>query len=156
MLQELSNGQPDVGGDLPEEDRRDVSAGVKRNCGRSSVRMAVLFVRTLLPRLRKAESLQDRCYFARFKDGNVPHGSGSDGHGVSTDKFSFEFRLTVLKKQLNDLPKVTIKLIERLCLGMSTRKTGYVANVESGVRAAFDNSCESAHVDRFRRMVKVP
>jgi hypothetical protein len=67
-VQKLLNGHVYVLGDLPKQGRRDVSAGVERDCRASPVRVAVLAMRAALPNLFKAETFQQGGNFTRFQN----------------------------------------------------------------------------------------
>jgi hypothetical protein len=97
MFEQFSHGEADIFGDLPKENWRDVTAGVKRDsCGATST-VAKLLVRTTLPHFNKAQPSQNRHYFGGLKDRNITHDS-SDGDVLHPDKFRFENRIAVFEK----------------------------------------------------------
>lgn len=57
-LEELVDGQVDVGGDPAKQGGRDVATGVEGNRCRASVRMPELLLGAALTHLREAESLE--------------------------------------------------------------------------------------------------
>ena len=73
VFQKFVNGQANVFGNLSEQNRRDVCAGMKWHSGASSIRMAILFVRASLPNFFEAHRFKNGRHFARFSDGRLAH-----------------------------------------------------------------------------------
>jgi hypothetical protein len=73
MLEELLDGKSDVGCDLSEQRRGDVTASVERDGRATAVCMPVLAMRTALPNLCESEPLKDGHNFPRLQDRHVAH-----------------------------------------------------------------------------------
>jgi len=69
----LLRSEADVLGDLSEECRRDITAGVKRDCRPSTVGVPELLVGATLPDLAKAEPVEKRHHFAWLERGQMAH-----------------------------------------------------------------------------------
>jgi len=73
-VEKLVDGQVDVFGDLPKQDRRNVSTLVKRNSGTPPIRMSELLMRTLLANFCEAMRAQELHDFSGGKYRDVAHG----------------------------------------------------------------------------------
>ena len=73
MFEKFLQRQADVGGNLPKQRRRDVSAAVKGHRGTPAVRMAILPMRTTLSNFGEPKPLQDRDDLARFEHRDIAH-----------------------------------------------------------------------------------
>ncbi len=60
MSEELLNGESNVFGDLPEQNRRDVATFVKWDSSAATIRMTILAVRTALPYFDKSQPFENR------------------------------------------------------------------------------------------------
>jgi hypothetical protein len=97
MLEHLGHRETDIFGDLAEENRRNVAAGVKRNRCTATGAITKLFVRPTLPHFGEAQFAQDRYDFGRLENRDVAHDS-SDGNGLHPNKLRFENRLAVFEQ----------------------------------------------------------
>jgi hypothetical protein len=59
MLEELLDGESNVGCDLSEQRRGDVTASVERDCSAAPICMPVLAMRAVLPDLCESGPLKD-------------------------------------------------------------------------------------------------
>lgn len=73
MREQSIDGEPDVFGDLPEQDGRNIPALMKRHRGTSSSTVTKLLVRTTLPDLRETKLEENRDDLYRFENGDVAH-----------------------------------------------------------------------------------
>ena len=58
---------------------------------------------------------------------------------MSSDKLSFKCRLAIFQKHFHHFAKVLIEFIKRSGLGVSSRESGNVTHIETGLRILFDN-----------------
>ena len=65
--------------------------------------------------------------------------------GASADEFRFERGLAVFEEHLGHLLQVRPKFIERVALRMRARSAGNIADVDAGLRVAFDDSIVGPH-----------
>ncbi|MCP9449936.1 MAG: hypothetical protein NNA21_07740 [Nitrospira sp.] len=73
MLEQVIDSEPDILGDLPEQDGRNIPALMERHGGASSGTVTKLLVRATLPDLRETkleENGNDRC---RLENWDVTH-----------------------------------------------------------------------------------
>jgi len=94
VADEFVNGESDVFCDLAEQDGRNISAFVKRNCCAPPVCVAILLVRTSLPSFNKSKLLEYRNNFCRFQDRKRSHLS-RDLHSLRSDELAVEFWLAI-------------------------------------------------------------
>ena len=73
--QKLVESEADVFGDLAQQQRRNVSAGMVRNGGATAIRVSILHVRTPLANELEARRFQDATHLARFEHGWLGHGA---------------------------------------------------------------------------------
>ena len=73
MLEELLDGKSDVGRDLSEQRRGNVTASVERDCCAAPVCMPALAMRPALPKLCESEPLKDGHNLPRLQDRHVTH-----------------------------------------------------------------------------------
>lgn len=71
--QELNQRQTDVAGNLSQQERRDISASVKRNRGGTPIRMSELFVGAALPNFDEAEPFKTSDDFTRLEYRTARH-----------------------------------------------------------------------------------
>ncbi len=69
MLEKLFDGQADVAGDLTQQDGGDIPPQMEGNGSRSSVRVAKLFMASLLASLGKPKTPEDGNDFRWFQYG---------------------------------------------------------------------------------------
>ena len=105
MSQHLFYCYSDVFGNLTKQHRRDVSRAMKGNSGATTIRMAILFVRTSLTNFGESQSVEDRYNLAWFENGRLAHRLG-DLHSFRANEFRFQLRLTVFKKHFDDFSHV--------------------------------------------------
>jgi hypothetical protein len=86
MIEKVFNGQPDVLGDLPQQDGRNIAAAVKWNGSGTAVDMTKLLMCATLTHFYKAQLQEDRDDFARLKDRDARH--SSDYHSLRAHKLS--------------------------------------------------------------------
>lgn len=67
-IDEFLGGEPNVAGNLPQQNWRNVTALVKRNRRAAAVRVTELLVRPFLPHLFKAERDEFRHDFRRLEN----------------------------------------------------------------------------------------
>ena len=67
----LPQAQPDVPGDMPEQDRGQVASLMYRNCCCAAVRMPEAFMGTALPNFLEPERGKDGDGLARLKSGDA-------------------------------------------------------------------------------------
>ena len=138
MLEQFIKREANVFGDLPQQDRCDVSPLMKWHRGAAASSIAKLLVRTALAHLGETESKQNGRHLTRLEDRNISHRS-SYGNVLNSHEFRLKHRLTVLKKHSNHFAQVEIDLIKRFSLRMRARKTGNEANEQTGLRTPLDN-----------------
>ncbi len=66
--------QPDVPRDLTQQSGRNVAADMEGDSGHATIRVAELFVRTALPNLGEAKSLEERDHLPGLQDRRLGHG----------------------------------------------------------------------------------
>lgn len=137
MFQELIHSQANVLGDLANEYRRDIAAGVKRNRSRPTVRMAKLLVRTALPYFGEAKREQDGDNFSRLQDRHAAR--LSDKYGLSADEFGFQLGIAVFQEHGDHLAQVRMQLVERRPLAMCAAESRHIADVQLSRRAVLDH-----------------
>ncbi len=71
--QERLYGNPDVLGDLPQQDRGDIPTAMERYRCASPVRMTILLMRASLSNLRKTQRLELGGHFSGLEDGKRRH-----------------------------------------------------------------------------------
>jgi len=96
VLEQIIDVQADILGDLAQQNRREVAAGVKRHRGRATIGVAELLVRTALAHLGKPERQQNGNDLARLENRDARH-SGHD-HGLRADEFGFELGLAIVEQ----------------------------------------------------------
>ena len=106
--------------------------------------MPELLVGATLPHLGKTETLQNRNHLPRFEEQALLPLSGQR-HALRSDELSFERWLTVLQQHFNHFVKVSIELIERVALRVSSRKSWDIPDVKSRFRISFDDCCVFLH-----------
>ena len=134
MLEELIKREPDVFGDLTEQDWGDISTLMKWNRCAAACGIAELLVRSALADFGKTEFDENGNDFAGFEDGNVPHNS-SDGNVLHANKLGLQHGFTIFQKHCNNIVQVAVDLVQRFPLGMSTGKTGNKTNEQASLRA---------------------
>ena len=74
---------------------------------------------------------------------------------MSSNKLSFKYWLAIFQKHSHHFAKVHIELIERSGLGVGSRESGNVANVETRLGILFDNRRVFFHSRRYpyRRLI---
>jgi hypothetical protein len=76
---------------------------------------------------------------------------------LRSNKLRFHLWLTVFKKHRNDLTQVFVQLIECFALRVSTRKSGYVSNVQASLDTLFYDCSEVMHfVIKLPRLWLIP
>ena len=65
--------------------------------------------------------------------------------GVGADEFGLGLGILVLEYEGYDLDEVVVELVERVGMGVCTRKRGDVSDILSGGGTALDDGGESAH-----------
>jgi hypothetical protein len=73
LLKRLGDGKPNVLGDVAQQSRGDVAAGVKWNSAAMSGTVAKLLVGSTLAHLDESQLVQDRDDFSRFPYRDVSH-----------------------------------------------------------------------------------
>lgn len=146
MVQKLFQRNADVLDDLAQEQGRNIPAGMVRNGRATPVRMAILHLRATLPDQSKTHRLQDAADLARLEDGWLGHGLRGDNDALGADKLGLQRGVAVLKKHLNDLAEVSLQLVQRFALRVSTGKTGHIADVKPGVGAALNDCGKHLHL----------
>ena len=73
VLEQAIDGEPDVFGDLPEQDGRNIPALMKRHGGTSSSTVTKLLVRTTLPDLRETKLEENGDDLCRLENWDVAH-----------------------------------------------------------------------------------
>lgn len=101
MIEKLCDVEANVFGNLAQQRRRDVAAGMKGNRGRASGTMAKLLVRITLPYFDETELAQDYDDLARLQDRDIAHVS-RDGNVLHPDKLGFENWIAILQQHGND------------------------------------------------------
>ena len=78
ILEKLTDGATGVFCDPSQQQGRDISTRVEKDGCASSIRMTELLVRTTLPDLGEAETLQNRSHLARLEYRRPCHDQGSE------------------------------------------------------------------------------
>ena len=138
ILEKLTDGESCIFCDPTQQEWRNVSAGVERDGGTSSIRMTELLVRPALPDLGKAEPLQDRDDLARLEYRHLCHKS-RERDTLSADKLAFKHWFSIFQEHFHHFAKVRVELVQRVGLRVGSRESGNVAHVETGLRILFDN-----------------
>lgn len=73
MADKLLNRHPNVFGDLPEKERRNVSAGMEWNGRSPAIGVAVLPMRAALADFDKPQAFQNAADLARLKHREIAH-----------------------------------------------------------------------------------
>ena len=141
----LVEGQPDILGDLAQQDRRNVTPLMEWNGGAPAVGMTKLFVRTALTNLDKPKRNQNGNDLRRLQDRDVSHPS-SDCDILNSDELGFEYRLAILEKHRNDFLEIAIELIERLALRMGAGKPGHESDKQLGPGTLLDHRRKNSHI----------
>lgn len=76
--------------------------------------------------------------------GNLIAALGDD-NGLGADVFALQMGFSAIKKQRDHFLQVVVKLLQSLPLAVRPRKPWHMANIQGGVRAAFDNSGVDVH-----------
>ena len=114
-----------------------------RDCGYAAIGVAELLVRAALADLPKTQPLEPCHHLAGLEDWWLGHNSRHDG--LDAYEFGFKLRFAILKEQRDDLLEVAVEFIERLRLAVGTGKAGDVADIQPGVRIAFDDCGKGLH-----------
>ena len=144
MFEQFRHREAYILGDLPQENWRDVAAGMERESGRATSAVAKLLVRTALPHLNKTRPSQDRCYFGGLENRNIAHDSGH-GDVLHPDKFRFENRISVFEKHRNDLAKVGVQFVKGRALRVRSRKSRDETYEQPGFRVTLDYGGKGLH-----------
>ena len=126
-LEEIIKREPDVFGDLTEQDRGDVPTLMKRNRCAVPRSIAELFVRSALANFGETKLDEDSNDFIGLEDGSLAHDS-SNSDVLNSDKLGFQYGFTIFQKHCNNLVKVVINFIQRCSLGMGAGETRNKAN----------------------------
>lgn len=86
--QQFIYSDPDIFGDPPEKERRNVTAAVDGNCRASAILVLKLFMRSSLANFCKLQSFKQGDDFARAKDRNNAHAYGTTTCWMPTNSAS--------------------------------------------------------------------
>jgi hypothetical protein len=144
VLDELGNREADVFGDLPKQNRRDVSTLVKRHGRAMAGAVSILLVRTALSDFGEAELEQNGDDLGGLQNRNITHDL-CNCDVVDADEFRLKLRFAVLEEHGNHLLEVFVQLVERLALRVSTRKSRNKADEQTSMRITLDYCGERPH-----------
>jgi hypothetical protein len=136
----------DVAGNLPQQDRGNVTALMKRNRRAAAVRVTELLVRPFLSNLSKAERNESRHDFRRLENRQLAFRHClAHLNRLGSDELGFQGRLAILEQHLDDFGQIPIQFFDRFALGMRTGKAGNISNVEARVGAPLDDGRVGSH-----------
>ena len=102
-IKELLDGQVNVVGNLPQEDRRNVSASMNRYGSNAAIRMTKLLVGTLLPNLFKTVPSKKPDNLAGTEDGDVAHGASIECDQLGADELGVQLDVAFFGEERDDL-----------------------------------------------------
>jgi hypothetical protein len=105
---------------------------VHRNCGDATIGVPELFVRTALADFLKAQPNKECHDLTRLEDRWLGHELRHDR--LDADELGLKLRFAVFEEESNDLFQVSVELIERLGLAVSTREARDIPDVQAGIR----------------------
>jgi hypothetical protein len=121
VVEQVIDSQANVLGDLAEQDGRNIPSPMERHRGASAGSVTKLLVRAALPDLREPELAENRDDLCWREHWDAAH-SLCNGNILNSDELRLEPRLSVLEQHGDDLSKIAIEIVQRLALGMRTRK----------------------------------
>ena len=143
-LEHFVNRKPDVLGDLAEQGGGNVPNRMERDRGTTSVAVSVLSMGAALSHEFEAQSKEHGLDLTGLQDRDGSQSSG-DPNCIGADELGIELRITILQEHLNNLFHVVKKFIDGGPLGVGTRPSGDVSNIDPGIGVEFDDSCIIAH-----------
>ena len=111
MPEEFLDGQPDIAGNLAQQNRGNVSAWMIRNGRAPPVQMPLLHMRAPLPHQKEAQPFQQSAHLSRLQDRKFSHVL-THLYGLRAYELGFGRRGTVLKEHIQNLYQVAVQLVQ--------------------------------------------